>query len=886
MGASLFVGRVGGLAVALGVGAAMFSTGAVAWADTSDSGARGADAADSPSSASTSSASPASGNQPSARRANPGANRGAATRGNDRARTASPELSAHSITAPTVGVARRAAALAVVDPESQANSVAADDFTVVPTAVELPEPAGPDIRVHIDPMPDPLPEPVEAYEVTAFLSEADNGVSDGADTDPLVPADSPVAWALLAAARREPLGRAVRSAPTAQVTSSATVTSSAAVTNGSLTVDPTVTIDDGIIQGYLEAVSSRGLMMTYTALGPTCGSNCALGDLGGKISLGTIPLLGETEQSFTILPYANWLDGDAKGTQTFGVRVREVTNLDMFLTGIPLVGLFAAPIIDLLQTLPLIGDLLAPLIGASVVATVAVDVSTLAPGGTPVAFTYRVVSFDGVDISTNFFPAAGIAAGVDAPTTISMPGLASAGQSNPYAEFGIGGQTLGVKPLRDAGYNVVTVTPRGEFDSGGILQLDNPFFEGRDVSAVVSWIASDTPAELNNPVIENDPKVGMVGGSYGGGIQLTAAATDPRIDAIVPDIAWNSLNSSLYPDNTFKTAYGSLLYLSLLTTGARVNSLIPRAILTGDLLGWVSESAQATLASSGPSALLAQLQAPTLLTQGIVDVLFPLQQSLISAEAILGNLYNALVPGSVPAKVFWFCGGHGVCNDTGNIEGGVPAIQTVRLLADGLAWLDRYVNGNPGPADLIPNFQFYDQLNTYYDSTLLPYETGFNDLSPIGGISDGGLLPIIPIFGGSNGLGDLPYSLGGGAVAANAINIPVEVPVGTQVVGAPTVTFTYAGLGTTRAVYAQVVNNATGLVLGNVVTPLAVRLDGREHTQTFTLSDIVFTSDPLLASEGLTVQITSSASAFENLTSFGLMNISNVTVAMPNRTAV
>jgi hypothetical protein len=34
------------------------------------------------------------------------------------------------------------------------------------------------------------------------------------------------------------------------------------------------------------------------------------------------------------------------------------------------------------------------------------------------------------------------------------------------------------------------------------------------------------------------------------------------------------------------------------------------------------------------------------------------------------------------------------------------------------------------------------------------------------------------------------------------------------------------------------------------------------------------------------VQITSSASAFENLTSFGLMNISNVTVTMPNRTTV
>lgn len=873
MGASQFVGRVGGLAVALGVGAAMFSTGAVAWADTSSSGGRGADAADSPSSASTSSASPSAGNQPPARRANSAANRGTATRSNDRAHAASPEVSTPSITAPAAGVARRAAALAVVDPESATDSAAPEEES--PPAVELPEPAGPDVKVHVDPMPDPLPEPVEAYEVTAFLSEADNGVSDGADTDPLVPADSPAEWALLAAARREPLSRAVRSAPTAQVTSSATVTSSAEVASGGLTVNPTVTIADGIIQGYLEAVSSRGLMMTYTALGATCGSNCALGDLGGKISLGTIPLLGNTAQSFTILPYANWLDGDAKGTQTFGVRVREVTDFDMFLTGIPLVGLFAAPIIDLLQTLPLIGDLLAPLIGASVVATVDVDVADLAPGETPVAFTYRVVSFDGVDISTNFFPAAGIDAGVDAPTAISMPGLASAGQSNPYAEFGIGGQTLGVRPLRDAGYNVVTVTPRGEFNSGGILQLDNPFYEGRDVSAVVSWIASDTSAELNDT---GDPKVGMVGGSYGGGIQLTAAATDPRIDAIVPDIAWNSLNSSLYPDNTFKTAYGSLLYLSLLTTGARVNSLIPRAILTGDLLGWISESAQATLASSGPTALLAQLQAPTLLTQGIVDVLFPLQQSLISAQAILGNLYNALVPGSVPAKVFWFCGGHGVCNDPVDFDA-----QAARLLADGLNWLDQYVAGTGSLATAIPNFQWIDQLGDYYASPYLPYESAFNDEPDIGGIADGGLLPIIPFFGGSNGLGDLPYSLGGGAVAANAINIPVAVPIGTQVVGAPTVSFTYAGLGTTRAVYAQVVNNATGLVLGNVVTPLAVILDGRERTQTFDLSDIVYTYDPE-GEGGLTVQITSSATAFENFTSFGLMNISNVSVTMPNRT--
>jgi ABC-2 type transport system ATP-binding protein len=112
--------------------------------------------------------------------------------------------------------------------------------------------------------------------------------------------------------------------------------------------------------------------------------------------------------------------------------------------------------------------------------------------------------------------------------------------------------------------------------------------------------------------------------------------------------------------------------------------------------------------------------------------------------------------------------------------------------------------------------------------------------------------------------------------------VAITVGVGTQVVGAPKVTFDYQGIGTTRAVYAQVVNNATGQVLGNVVTPLPVTLDGKQHTLTMDLSDIVYTYDPK-AIGGLTVQITSSASAFENFTSFGLMNISNVKVAMPNR---
>ena len=791
-------------------------------------------------------------------------------------------MSAPSIAAPAAGVARRAAALAVVDSESATDSAAPDDSPVAPTAVELPEPAGPEVRVHFDPMPDPtpdqmpdpLPDPVEAGEVTAFLSEPNNGVSDGTDIDPSVPADSPAAWALLAAARREPLSRAVLSAPVAKVTSSATVTS------GGLTVDPTVDIADGIIQGYLRAVSSRGLAMTYTALGAACGFDCTLGESGGKISLGTVPVSPPTvppttdPQSFTILPYANWLDGGAKGTQSFRVRVSEVTDLDSFLIGIPLIGLVAAPVISLLQTLPLIGDLLAPLIGASVVARINVDVGTLAPADTPVALTYMVTSFDGVGISTNFFPAAGLSAGGSAPTVITMSGLGGGAYTDPYTDrvFDIEGQEYdvpSVRVLRDDGYNVVSATPRGVRNSGGVMQLDNPFFEGRDMSAVIDFIAAETPATLDGP---NDPAVGMVGASYGGGIQLVAAGTDPRIDAITPENTWNSLNASLYPDNTWKTSYGSVLYLALVVTGARVNSLVPRAVLTGNLFGWISETAQAALASSGPTALLNTVQAPTLLTQGIQEALFPLQESLDNAETILGN------PFGTPVKLAWYCGGHGVCLDPVNPD------QKAILLADTLNWLTQYVKRVGTPADGIPNFQWFDQLGGYYFSDQLPYQSGFNNRPDITATSPGGLLPVVPLLGGSNSFFALPYSLGGGSVARNAINVPVTVGPGTQVVGAPAVSITYQGLGTTRAVYAQVVDDSTGLVLGNVVTPVPVTLDGRQHTLTMDLSDIVYTNAGA-DSRTLTVQITSSATAFENFTSFGLMNISNVSVTMPNRTA-
>ena len=246
----------------------------------------------------------------------------------------------------------------------------------------------------------------------------------------------------------------------------------------------------------------------------------------------------------------------------------------------------------------------------------------------------------------------GVPAGDLAPTILNGPGLATAGQTDPYTPYGIGGLTPGVQSLRDDGYNVVTWDPRGEFASGGILQLDSPAFEGRDVTAMINWIATQPTSDLNGP---NDPKVGMVGGSYGGGIQLASAGTDSRIDAIVPGIAWNSLNQALYPDGAFKTSYSSLLLLSLVLSNARINNQIYLGVISGILTGFLSNTAQAVLASSGPDFVVGNITAPTLFEQGTIDVLFTLQQAIQNAEA--------LKPG-VPAQMIWSCTGHGVCLTT------------------------------------------------------------------------------------------------------------------------------------------------------------------------------------------------------------------------------
>jgi len=119
--------------------------------------------------------------------------------------------------------------------------------------------------------------------------------------------------------------------------------------------------------------------------------------------------------------------------------------------------------------------------------------------------------------------------------------------------------------LARAGFTVLTWTARGFGKSTGQIALDSPDYEVKDVEQLIGWLARQPRVLLDRP---GDPRVGMAGASYGGGIALLAAAYDHRIDAIVPQITWSSLATALFPNaagggplnGVFKRQWAGLLF--------------------------------------------------------------------------------------------------------------------------------------------------------------------------------------------------------------------------------------------------------------------------------------------------------------------------------------
>jgi ABC-2 type transport system ATP-binding protein len=115
------------------------------------------------------------------------------------------------------------------------------------------------------------------------------------------------------------------------------------------------------------------------------------------------------------------------------------------------------------------------------------------------------------------------------------------------------------KDLAGQGYAVLTWTARGFGRSTGHIHLDAPTYEIADASLLLDWLAQRPEVELD---ATGDPRVGVVGGSYGGGLALLLAAQDKRVDAIIPMITWNDLSTALFPGGVFKQGWAGVFFTS------------------------------------------------------------------------------------------------------------------------------------------------------------------------------------------------------------------------------------------------------------------------------------------------------------------------------------
>lgn len=175
------------------------------------------------------------------------------------------------------------------------------------------------------------------------------------------------------------------------------------------------------------------------------------------------------------------------------------------------------------------------------------------------------------------------------------------------------------------GYWVISFDQRGHGASGDVMHIADPQREGRDVSRVIDW----AQANLALATTDGDPRIGMIGESYGAGIQLIASALDRRIDALVPIAGWYNLERVLAPNDVPKSGWLTILVLAG-NTIADLDSRYNEAYLTarrGIIEPWVRKELRTHDVSSFCRGGTPP-KADALILQGFRDVLFPVNEGL------------------------------------------------------------------------------------------------------------------------------------------------------------------------------------------------------------------------------------------------------------------
>jgi predicted acyl esterase len=242
------------------------------------------------------------------------------------------------------------------------------------------------------------------------------------------------------------------------------------------------------------------------------------------------------------------------------------------------------------------------------------------------------------------------------------------------------------------GYVVLSYSGLGFGGSGCKIELDDPAWDGRAAAQLIRFLGGggrSTDGTRVNYVIhdrravngrhyKHDPRVGMIGGSYGGQIQFAAAQATPRLDTIIPIITWNDLAYSLVPNNSAfdngvsssvpgiaKFEWATLFF----SEGALVDGItgldndpsrvtdcpnydpgVCPAFVKNASFGYPDAQTVNLLRHASVSSYMNKIRIPTLLAQGENDTLFNLHEAAAT--------YEALRHRHVPVSMIWQSWGH------------------------------------------------------------------------------------------------------------------------------------------------------------------------------------------------------------------------------------
>jgi ABC-2 type transport system ATP-binding protein len=214
-------------------------------------------------------------------------------------------------------------------------------------------------------------------------------------------------------------------------------------------------------------------------------------------------------------------------------------------------------------------------------------------------------SFTTTDVTVTSLDGTEIAATLYEPTAEGPhPAiLATHGWGGNRGDVGLGG-------FASNGYVGLAYDSRGFGDSGGKVTLTGEN-EQQDAEALITWLANRDSVLTDGP---DNPRLGLEGGSYGGGIQFRMAAYDDRVDAIVPEYTWHDLTQALVPNGVLKQGWALGLFAVGLAAAdpsdeftERNNNIIENGSLTeADRTYYESRSTVGYPDDTGAAALIVQ----------------------------------------------------------------------------------------------------------------------------------------------------------------------------------------------------------------------------------------------------------------------------------------